>query len=134
LRFAPKFEVRSNFRKSNYIRTFELNKIINKTKKSKKNKKKDVIKKMAQAEEKSASIDSQVLFQTQAPEILESQVRVKEPAFEKAESQSIKKKLRKVFNNIKLNAKITDEIKCINDVKTRNDARIIGYRNGLMNI
>jgi hypothetical protein len=89
---------------------------------------------MAQAEEKSASIDSQVLFQTQAPEILESQVRVKEPAFEKAESQSIKQKLRKVFNNIKLNAKITEEIKCINYVKARNDARMMGYRNGLMNI
>ncbi len=87
------------------------------------------MKKMAQAEEKSASIDSQVLFQLQAPEVLKPQVLVKEAAMEKADSQSIKKKLKKVFEKVKLNAKITEEIKCINDVKAQNDSRMMGYRN-----
>ena len=86
---------------------------------------------MAQAEEKSASIDNQVLFQLQAPEVMKSQVLVKEAALEKDESQSIKKKLKKVFEKVKLNAKITEEIKCINDVKAQNDERMMGYRNGL---
>ena len=89
--------------------------------------------KMAQAEEKSASIDSQVLFQLQAPEVLKPQVLVKEAALEKDESQSIKKKFKKVFKKVKLNAKILEEVKCINDVKAQNDARMMGYRNGLYN-
>ena len=88
---------------------------------------------MAQAEEKSASIDSQVLFQLQAPEVLKPQVLVKEPSMKKDESQSIKKKLKKVFEKVKLNAKITEEVKCINDAKAQNDARMMGYRNGLYN-
>ncbi|MFX0076673.1 MAG: hypothetical protein ACFE96_14615 [Candidatus Hermodarchaeota archaeon] len=88
---------------------------------------------MAQAEEKSASIDSQVPFQLQAPEVLRPQVLVKEAALEKDESQSIKKKLKKVFEKVKLNSKITEEVKCINDVKAQNDTRMMGYRNGLYN-
>jgi hypothetical protein len=92
------------------------------------------MKKMAQAEEKSASIDSQVLFQLQAPEVLKPQVLVKEAAIKKADSQSIKKKLKKVFEKVKLNAKITEEIKCINDVKVQNDSRMMDYKNGLYNL
>ncbi len=86
-----------------------------------------------QAEEKSASIDSQVPFPLQAPEGLTPQVLVKETAIEKVESQSIKKKLRKVFNKVKLNAKITEEAKCINAVNANVDTRILAYRNNLIN-
>jgi hypothetical protein len=85
-----------------------------------------------QCEEKCASIDSKIHFQLQAPEVLKPQVLVKEPALEKGESRSIKKKLRKVFNKVKLNAKITEEVKCINDVKVSVDARILAYRNNLI--
>jgi len=94
------------------------------------------MRKMAQAilknkpEEKTATIDSQVLFQPQAPEVLKPQVLVKEAALEKLKSQSIKKKLRKVFNKVKLNAKITEEVKCINAVNATLDAKI--YRNNLI--
>ena len=84
---------------------------------------------MAQAEEKSASIDSQVLFQTLAPEAARPQVLVKEPEQKKVESRSIKKKLRKVLNN----AKFTEEVKCINNVKAKLDTRMSGYRNSFIN-
>jgi len=86
-----------------------------------------------QAEEKSTSIDSQVPFQLQAPEGLTPQVLVKEVSMEKLESQSIKKKLKKVFNKVKLNAKITDEVKCINTVNANIDTRTLAYRNNLIN-
>ena len=85
------------------------------------------------AEEKSASIDSQVLFQLQAPEGLTPQVLVKGAAIEKDKSQSIKKKLKKVFNKVKLNAKITEEVKCINAVNANIDTKMLGYRNNLIN-
>ncbi len=88
---------------------------------------------MAQAEEKSASIDSQVLFQTEAPEEPVPQVLVKEPRRKKAESHSIKKKLKKMFIKISLNAKITEEVKCINDVKANLDTKILAYRNSFFN-
>lgn len=84
-----------------------------------------------QSEEKTATIDSQVLFQLQAPEVLKPQVLVKEASIENLESQSIKKKLRKVFNKVKLNAKITEEVKCINAVNANLDAKILAYRNNL---
>jgi hypothetical protein len=84
---------------------------------------------MAQAEEKSASIDSQVLFQTLAPEVARPQVLVKEPEQKKVESRSIKINLRKLFNN----ARITEEVKCINNVKVKLDARMLGYRNSFIN-
>ena len=86
-----------------------------------------------QAEEKSASIDSQVPFQLQAPEVLRPQVLVKETAMEKDESQSIKKKLKKLFNKVILNAKITEEVKCINVVNANLDTRILAYRNNIIN-
>ena len=127
------FEVRSNFVKLNYIRTTELNKIRTKKRKLQK---KDVMKKMAQAEEKRASIDSQVLFQFQAPEVLGPQVLVKEAAMDKRmkdESQSISKKLRKLFNKPNLNARITEEVKCINDVKANLDTKILAYGNYRLN-
>jgi len=92
------------------------------------------MKKMAQCEEKSASIDCKIHFQLQAPEVLKPQVLVKEPALEKGESRSIKKKLMKMFSKVNLNAKITEEVKYINDVKARNDTKMMGYRTGLMNI
>jgi len=83
---------------------------------------------MAQAEEKSASIDSQVLFQTLAPEAAIPQVLIKEPEQKKVET-STKKKLRKVLNN----AKFTEELKCINTLKAKLDARMLNYRNSFMN-
>jgi len=86
-----------------------------------------------QAKEKSASIDSQVPFQLQAPEVLRPQVLVRKATIEKLESQSIKKKLRKVFNKVNLNAKITEEVKCINAVNANLDTRILAYRNNLIN-
>ena len=85
-----------------------------------------------QSEEKTATIDSQVLFQLQAPEVLKPQVLVKVASIENLESQSIKKKLRKVFNKVKLNAKITEEVKCINAVNANLDAKILAYRNNLI--
>ena len=81
---------------------------------------------MAQAEEKSASIDSQILFQTQAPEVVGPQVLVQESEVKKPESRS---KLKKLFTN----ARITEEVKCINDVKARLDARMLSYRNSFIN-
>ena len=85
-----------------------------------------------EVEEKTATNDSQVLFQLPAPEVLKPQVLVKEPALEKDESQSIKKKLRKVFNKVKLNAKITEEVKCIQGAKPNLDTKILAYRNNLI--
>ena len=82
---------------------------------------------MAQAEEKRASIDSQVLFQLQAPEVPTPQVLVTEAAMEKKESQTISKKLRKLFKKANLNARITEEVKCIKAVKANVDASL--YRN-----
>jgi len=90
---------------------------------------------MAQCEEKCASIDSQIHFQLQAPEVLKPQVLVTEVVLEKEDvSRSRKQKLVNVFNKVRLNAKITEEVKCINDVKARNDARTMGHRFGLMNV
>ncbi|MHA1535059.1 MAG: hypothetical protein ACTSP8_10070 [Promethearchaeota archaeon] len=86
-----------------------------------------------QAEEKSASIDSQVPFQLQAPEVLRPQVLVKETAMGKDESQSIKKKLKKVFSKAKLNVKITKEVKYINEKKANLDTRILTNRKNLNN-
>ena len=92
-----------------------------------------MLRKMAQTEEKSASIDIHILNQLQALEVLKPQVLVKEPRMKKDESQSIKKKLRKLFNNIKLNAKITEEVRYLNDVKANLDTKILAYRNNLIN-
>ena len=82
---------------------------------------------MAQAEEKRASIDSQVLFQLQAPEVPTPQVLVTEAAMEKKKSQTISKKLRKLFKKAYLNARITEEVKCIKAVKANVDTSL--YRN-----
>jgi len=84
---------------------------------------------MAQAEKRNPSIDNHIFIQLQAPEVLRPQVLVKEAAMEKDESQSIKKKLRKMFSKVNLNVKITEEVKSINDVKTNLDTRILAYRN-----
>jgi hypothetical protein len=81
---------------------------------------------MAQAEEKSASIDNEILFQTQAPEVVGPQVLVQEFEVEASKSRS---KIKKLFNNVR----ITQEVKCINDVKSRIDTKMIGYRNSLIN-
>ena len=61
------------------------------------------MKKMVQAlekKEKSASNDNHILIQLQAPEVLKPQVLVKEAAMEKLDSQSIKKKLKKMFSKV----------------------------------
>ena len=81
---------------------------------------------MAQAEEKSASIDSQILFQTAAPEVVGPQVLVPGSEAEKPESRL---KFKKLFTN----ARITEEIKCINEVKARLDAKMLSYRNSFIN-
>ena len=81
---------------------------------------------MAQAEEKSASIDNQILFQTEAPEVVGPQVLVPESEVKISESRS---KFKRLFNN----ARITEEIKCINDVKARLDAKMLSYRNSFSN-
>jgi len=65
--------------------------------------------------------------------VLKPQVLVKEAAIEKLESQSITKKLKKMFNKVKLNAKITEEVKYINEVNVNLDAKILAYRNNLIN-
>jgi len=97
------------------------------------------MKKMAQTTEKRTTSKNHLEFnvpslvQTQAPEVLMPQVQVIKASLEQDESQSIKKKLRKVFNKIKLNAKITQEVKCINALKANVDTRILGYRNNLIN-
>ncbi len=88
---------------------------------------------MAQAEKRNASNKSNIFFQTEAPEVSRLQVLVKEPEKKKDESQSLKKKLRKIFSKVSLNAKITEEVKCINDVKAKLDTKLLGYRNNLIN-
>jgi len=88
---------------------------------------------MAQAEKRNTSNDNHILIQLQAPEALKPQVLVNEPVLDKLESQSIKKKLRKVFKNVKLNARITEEVKCINDVKANLDTKILAYKNSFIN-
>lgn len=87
---------------------------------------------MAQAEEKQASMSSQIHFQIQAPEVLEPQVLVKGPEeleMEKEISPIISKKLRKLFDKVKLNAKITEEVKYIDCMKADLDRKI--YRNSI---
>jgi len=85
---------------------------------------------MAQAEEKTASIGSQILFQTPAPEVYAPQVQVAEAAMEeimKDDSQLSSKKLRKLFNKGKLNARFTEELRSVKAVKANIDASL--YRN-----
>ncbi|MHA2287890.1 MAG: hypothetical protein ACXABG_03795 [Promethearchaeota archaeon] len=84
---------------------------------------------MAQAEEKSARIDSNILFQDQASEVVGPQVLVTPTAAGEVESRSRKKGFKKLFYN----ARITEEINCINDVKAHLDARMLSYRNRLTN-
>ena len=85
-----------------------------------------------QVEEKSASIDSPVLFQLQAPEGLKPQVLVKIAPKNQAELQSPKKKLLKVFAKIKYNARISEEFICINNYKGNLDAKLLGARNSMI--
>jgi anion-transporting ArsA/GET3 family ATPase len=85
---------------------------------------------MAQAKERSANASSQIPFQDQAPEVRRPQVQVAEVAMDKAmrdESQPISKKLRKLFNKVKLNARYAEELKNIKSVKANIDASL--YRN-----
>ena len=85
---------------------------------------------MAQAKERSANAISQIPFQDQAPEGRRPRVQVTEVAMEKIikdESRSISKKLRKLFNKAKLNAKFSAELKNIKSVKGNIDAS--SYRN-----
>lgn len=84
---------------------------------------------MAQAEKKQASINSQIHFQIQAPEVLEPQVLVKGAEMERDESPIIKKKFKKLFNRAKLNAKITEEFKYIKCMKADLDTKV--YRNNI---
>ncbi len=89
---------------------------------------------MAQAEQKQASINSQIHFQIQAPEVATPQVLVKgieAPGMERDESPIISKKLRKLFNKVKLNAKITEEVKCIKYVKANIDTKVFTHVNNL---
>ena len=91
------------------------------------------MKKMAQAEKRNACNDNHILINLQAPECSPPQVLDKEVALEKLDSQSIKKKLKKMFSKVNLNAKITEEVKSINAAKANLDAKILTYRNNLIN-
>ena len=129
--FALNFEVRSNFLKLNYIRTAKLIKLT--TKKELEQKKKHVMRKMAQAKENCSIIHCDILSQLQAPEALKPQVLVKEAAVEKEESQLIKKKLWKLFRKGKTNARITKELKSIKGMKANLDSKVMSYRNYQIN-
>ena len=84
---------------------------------------------MAQAKEKSTTSKTHFLIQPQAPEELKTQVLVKEPEKKQPQSRSIKNQFKKLFYN----AKITEEIKCINAVKARLDTKMLGYRSAFVN-
>ena len=83
---------------------------------------------MAQAEKRNASNDTHIIIPLQAPEAATPQVLVKESVLEVPKSQSKKRKFRKLFSKANLNAKITEEVKCINDVKANLDSKILAYR------
>ena len=131
MRFALKFEVRSNFRKLNYIKLANIIKL--EQKKESKKKKKGCDEKMAQAEKRNTSNNNHILIQLQAPEVVIPQVLVKEAPLEKPKSQSIEKRLRKVFNKFKYNARISEEIVSINNYKGQVDAKLLGTRNSTQN-
>ena len=88
---------------------------------------------MAQAEKRNACNDTHILVQLQAPEVLKPQVLVKEAPLEKPKSQSIEKRLRKVFNKFKYNARISEEKVSINNYKGQVDAKLLGTRNSTRN-
>ena len=84
---------------------------------------------MAQAKEKNTSTKNHFLIQPQAPEELEPQVLVKELEKKQPKSRSIKNQFKKLFYN----ARITEEVKCINAVKARLDTKMLGYRSSFVN-
>ena len=88
---------------------------------------------MAQAKKRNASNDTHILFQLQAPEVLKPQELVREAPLEKPKSQSIEKRLRKLFNKFKYNARISEEKVSINNYKGQVDAKLLGTRNSTRN-
>ena len=71
--------------------------------------------------------------QNQASEVLKPQVLVKAALKNQAKLQSPKKKLLKVFAKIKYNARISEEVICINKYKGNLDAKLLGARNSMLN-
>ena len=86
---------------------------------------------MAQVEKRNTSNDNHILIQLQAPEVIAPQVLITEVPLEKPKpkSQSIEKRLRKVFNKFKHTARISEEKVSINNYKGQVDAKLLGTRN-----
>ena len=68
-----------------------------------------------------------------ALEVLEPQVLVLINEETKVESSLLKNKFLRVFNNIKYNARISEEKVCINKYKGQVDAELLGARNSMLN-
>jgi hypothetical protein len=77
--------------------------------------------------------DLPTLAQNLAPEVLELQVLVLNNEEVKVESSLPKNKLLRMFNNIKYNARISEEKVCINKYKGQVDAKLLGARNSMLN-
>ena len=75
----------------------------------------------------------QTLAQNQAPKDLMPQVLVLPTEEAEVESSSLSKKITKIFNKIKYNAKILEEEICVNKYKEQIDARLLGVRNSTIN-
>ena len=73
------------------------------------------------------------LTQNLALEVLEPQVLVQINEEAKVESSLLKNKFLRVFNNIKYNARISEEKVCINNYKGQVDAKLLGARNSMLN-
>jgi hypothetical protein len=73
------------------------------------------------------------LAQNLALEVLEPQVLVLINEEAKVESSLLKNKLLKMFNNIKYNARISEEKVNINMYKGQVDAKLLGARNSMFN-
>jgi len=71
--------------------------------------------------------------QDQVPEVLKPQVLVKAAPKIQTKLQSPKKKLLKVYAKFKYNARISEEIICINNYKGNLDAKLLGARNSMLN-
>ncbi len=77
--------------------------------------------------------DLPTLAQNLALEVLEPQVLVQINEEAKVESSLLKNKFLRVFNNIKYNARISEEKVCINNYKGQVDAKLLGARNSMLN-
>jgi len=70
--------------------------------------------------------------QDQVSEVLKPQVLIKAAPKNQAKLQSPKKKLLKMFAKINYNARISEEMVCINKYKGQVDAKLLGIRNSVL--